>query len=424
MTRKLVLSILLALPLLVSARTEMLDRIVAVVNDGVIMQSELNQRVEEISRRLQREDQPAPPVGVLEKQVLDRMVEETLQLQLAERAGIKVDDSTLNQALARIAQRNGMTLDQFAESMRSEGESWASFREQIRREMRINQLQQRRVSQRIRITDREVERFLDSEMGQQLFESEFHLGHILIAVPGEAGPEQIQTARQKARDLRRRLQQGEAFRDLAIRHSDGQKALEGGDLGWRPAAQLPTLFAETAVDMQAGEISEPLRSGAGFHLLQLKDRRGGDTKVVQQHRVRHLLVASSALRSPEQAEQRARELRQRVAEGEDIAALARNYSDDPGSAREGGSLGWVSPGEMVPAFEQVMADTPVGELSPVFETRFGWHFLRVEDTRSADMSADYRRMKARQALHQRRFEEELQRWLQEKRGESFVDVRL
>jgi peptidyl-prolyl cis-trans isomerase SurA len=424
MIKRLTVLACLLLPLMAGAKVEMLDRIVAVVNDGVIMQSELDARVDEIRQRIAGQGQGVPPADVLEQQVLDRMIEEKVQLQLAERGGLKVDDSDLNQAISSIAQRNGMTLEQFSESVRQQGQDWAAFREQIRREMIINQLQQRQVSQRIRITDREVNRFLESSMGQRLFESEFHLGHILISVPPEADSEAVQQAREKAEAVLADLRGGANFQDTAIARSDGQLALEGGDLGWRPAAQLPSLFAETAVDLEPGELSDLIRSGAGFHILKLKDKRGGDTRMVEQHQVRHILIAADALTKPAQAERQARELRRRIADGEDFAELARQFSDDPGSAREGGSLGWVSPGEMVPTFERVMDSTNVGEVSSVFETRFGWHFLQVMDTRTADMSEQYREMKARQALSQRRFEEELQRWLQEKRGEAYIDIRL
>lgn len=415
---------LLGLALTTRAEVEMLDRIVAVVNDGVIMESELNQRIEQIRARMRERGQSAPPDEVLRRQVLDRMVEQTLQMQLARRGNIKVDDNALNQALASIARRNNMTLEEFARDMKQSGQDWAAFREQIRREMIISRLQQAQVGRRVRITDRELNRFLKSKQSDELFKREYHLGHILLRVSSDASSEEVEETRKRARDLVAQLRNGADFSETATAHSEGQFALEGGDLGWRPAAELPTLFAENAADMKTGEISEPLRSGAGFHILQLKDQRGGGKQVVEQHKVRHILVTANTLRTPEQARTRARELRRRVMEGEDFAKLADQYSDDPGSARDGGLLGWVSPGEMVPAFEEVMKQTPEGELSPVFETRFGWHFMKVEDSRTADRSGDYRRTRAKRALQKRRFQEELRRWLQEKRGEAYVDIRL
>jgi peptidyl-prolyl cis-trans isomerase SurA len=415
---------LLGLALTTRAEVEMLDRIVAVVNDGVIMESELNQRIEQIRARMRDRGQSAPPDEVLRQQVLDRMVEQTLQMQLARRGNIKVDDNALNQALASIARRNNMTLEEFARDMKESGQDWAAFREQIRREMIISRLQQAQVGRRVRITERELDRFLESEQSDELFKREYQLGHILLRVSSDASSAEVGQTRDRARELVERLRGGADFSEVATAQSEGQFALEGGDLGWRPAAELPTLFAENAADMDTGEISEPLRSGAGFHILQLKDQRGGGEQVVEQHQVRHILVTADTLRTPEQARQRARKLRQRVMNGEDFAELAEQYSDDPGSARDGGSLGWVSPGEMVPSFEEVMEQTPEGELSPVFETRFGWHFMKVEASRTADRSGDYRRSRAKRALQERRFQEELRRWLQEKRGEAYIDIRI
>ena len=403
---------------------EMLDRIAAVVNDGVIMESELNQRVDSIEFQLRMEGQRVPPRNILREQLIERMVVEEIQMQLAERGGIRIDDSSLNQAISGIARQNDLTLDQMAAAMREDGLSWAEFREQIRREMTMNQLHQRQVGPRVRITDREVERFLSSEFGRQLFESEFRLGHILISTPDGATPVEIDQAREKAEALVARVRAGESFRELAVSHSDGQQALEGGDLGWRPAARLPTLFSENAANLQPGEVSNPLRAPNGFHILLMIDRRGGATQLIEQYQVRHILVSPGTLRSQGESERLARRLRQRIEEGESMATLAREHSDDPGSARDGGMLGWVSPGEMVDAFEHVMLRTPENELSEAFQTQFGWHVLRVEDTRTADVSEDFRQLRARQALHQRRFDEELQQWIREKRNESYVDIRI
>lgn len=414
------------MPLSAVAKTEMLDRIAAVVNDDVIMESQLDVRVEEVLASIRTEDADPrlPPMNVMRKQVLERMILEELQVQQAERAGIRVDDTSLNEALAGIGRQNGMSLEQFSEAIRADGMEWQRFREDIRRDMIINQLRQRRVSQRVRVTDREVDRFLSSELGKQLFEEEYRLGHILIAVPDAAAPDQVQAAQEEAEQLLKQLRQGASFRELAISQSDGQFALEGGDLGWRPAAQLPSLFSSAVADKQPGEFVGPLRSGAGFHLLVVKERRGGAQKFVEQYRARHILVESNAIRPPEAALALARDLRQQVMGGADMSALAREYSDDPGSARNGGDLDWVTPGEMVPAFDNMMTSTPPGELSPVFETEYGWHFLRVEETRTEDMSEEFRRLKARQTLHQRRFGEELELWLQELRQESYVDIRI
>ncbi|MBM7335077.1 peptidylprolyl isomerase [Alloalcanivorax marinus] len=402
-----------------------LDRIVAVVNDGVIMDSELDARVNDIAAQFRADNRPLPPLDVMREQVLDRMILERVQLQMAERGGIRVDDAALNQALEGIARQNNMTLPQFSERLRGEGYDWSQFREQIRNEMVISRLQQRSVASRIRVTDREVERFLQSETGKRMFQADFHLGHILVKVPGGATPEQVRAAKQKADDLVSRLRGGADFAETAVAESDGPEALEGGDLGWREAAQWPSLFADAAIDMQKGDISEPLRSGAGFHILKMIDRRGGGERLVTQYKVRHVLVRPDTLTTEEQARQEIDRLHDQVASGElTFAQAAEQSSDDPGSARAGGELGWVAPGEMVPEFEQMMQETPKGQLSPTFQTQFGWHFLQVEDVRETDMSDRYRDLQARQALQKRRFDEELQTWLQEQRAEAYVDIRL
>lgn len=422
------LTVCLCLGLAVNAQAQVriLDRIVAVVNDGAIMESELQSRVAAIVGQFEADNRPLPPAQVLREQVLDRMVIERIQLQLAERSGIRVDDGSLNQALTGIAQQNNMDLEQFANMVRADGYSWAEFREQVRDDMVISRLQQRSVSSRVRITDREVDRFLSSDLGRRMFAADFHLGHILVQVPSGASPDQIEQARNKADGIVQRLRGGADFAETAVEQSDGPQALEGGDLGWRPAAQWPTLFAETAIDMQPGDISEPLRSGAGYHILKMIERRGGGGEhVVTQYRVRHVLIQSDALTTEDQARAEAQRLHQQVISGSiSLADVAREHSDDPGSRNQGGELGWVTPGQMVPEFEQMMESTPVGQVSPVFQTQFGYHFLLVEEQREADMSDEFRQMRARQALQKQRFDEELQTWLQEKRAEAYVDIRL
>lgn len=401
-----------------------LDRIAAVVDDSIIMESELDTRVADIRRNLQAEGRPMPPEDILRSQILERMVLEQIQLDQAKRLGIKIDDTILNDSLTGIARQNGYSLEEFAEHLRSEGYDWSAFREQLRTEMAINQLRQRRVGQRVRITDGELDRFLQSEQARQLFESEFRLGHIMVAIPEGASADQLKLAEGKARDIINRLRNGADFFAQATEFSDGQSALEGGDLGWRPAAQWPALFTDAVIDLKAGELAGPIRAGNGFHILKMIDRRGGDQQMVDQYLVRHILVRPSTLRSSEEAERLIRELHNRISQGEDMARLAREFSDDPGSARNGGSLEWVTPGEMVEEFDQRMQATPAGQLSEPFRTEYGWHVLQVDSIRTADMSEEYRRLRARQALHQRRFAEELELWTTELRQEAYVDIRL
>ena len=365
-----------------------------------------------------------PTEDVIRSMLLDRVIEEKLHIYLAQRMCIRMYDTSLNEAIAGIARQNNFTLEQFSAQIRSDGIDWADFREQIRNDMVINQLRQRRVGQRIRITDREIDRYLDSELGKQLFEVAFHLGHILIQLPDGASPQQIERAEAEANKVISELKKGADFADMAVAHSDDPYALKGGDLGWRPAAQWPTLFAEKAIDMKTSQIAGPLRSGNGFHIIKMIERKGDAQKIVEQYKVRHILIKPSTIRSQDDARALARSLEARVEQGEDFAKLAREYSDDPGSARSGGELGWVSSGQMVEEFEQQMLNTPMGVLSPVFETQYGWHFLRVEEKRDADMSDEFRRLQARQALQQRRYSEELQTWLREIRTEAYVDIRV
>jgi peptidyl-prolyl cis-trans isomerase SurA len=401
-----------------------LDRIVAVVDNSVIMESELVQRVDDIRRNLLAEGRKMPPDDILRSQILERMVLEQIQLDQSKRIGIKIDDTSLNDSLTGIARQNGFSLDEFAEHLRTEGYQWSAFREQLRNEMAINQLRQRRVNQRVRITDGELDRFLASGQARQLFDAELRLGHIMVAIPDGASPDQLKLAEDKARDVISRLKSGADFSDQATRYSDGQSALEGGDLGWRPAAQWPAFFTDAVIDLKAGELAGPLRAGNGFHILKVIDRRGGDQQLVDQFLVRHILIRPTALRSNEEGERLIRELQERIARGEDMGRLAREFSDDPGSARNGGSLEWVTPGDMVEEFDKRMLSTPVGKVSEPFRTEYGWHVLRVDSIRTADMSEEYRRLRARQALHQRRFAEELEVWMTELRQEAYVDIRL
>lgn len=422
--RVLLVSALLIPQLALAVKMEVLDSIAAVINDDVIMTSELDQRVDDVLKNINSEGGKLPPTHIIRTQVLDRLIEENLQLSLGTRMGIRIDDTSLNEALSDIARNNGLTLEQFAAQIRSEDVDWANFREQIRNDIVLNQVRQRQVGQRIRVTEREIDRFLESEMGKQLFESEFRLGHILIQTPDGASPDDIDAAKKEADTVIAKLKQGGDFKEMAVSHSDGSYALKGGDLGWRPAAQWPSLFSDKAIKMQPGDITEPLRSGNGFHILKMLDRKGDTAKIVEQYHARHILIKPSTIRSADASRDLARDLHARVASGADMEKLAREYSDDPGSARNGGDLGWVSSGEMVGEFEKQMLSTPIGETSNVFETQYGWHFLRVDEKRNADMSEEFRRLKARQALQQRRYGEEVESWLREIRSEAYVDIRL
>lgn len=423
--RFLPLLALLLLPLMAQAKLQTLDRIVAVVNSDVITQSQLDQQLGRIKQRMQRQQQPLPPGDILKQQVLEHAIVTSIQLQLAKRAGIKIDDTRLHNILSDIAQRNQLTLEQFANKIRAEGSDWQAFRERIRRQTAISQLRHMQVGKRVHVSEREIDQFLKSAQGKKLFSYDLHLAHIIIQVPSKASPDEIDQAHQQAQQLADKLQQGASFTQAAIHYSDAADALKGGDLGWRPASQLPGLYTQASGQLQPGEVSQPLKAGNGFHIVKLLGRRGNSGKqVITQYKVRHILIESNTLRSPAEAKALAQKLHDQIAAGASFAKLAKQYSDDPGSGAKGGELGWVSKGQMVPSFEDAMLNTPEGKLSPVFHSQYGWHFLEVEASRQADMSDEYRRMQAANALRQRYYEQQLQLWLRKIRAEAYVDIRL
>lgn len=403
------------------ADPQLLDRVAAVVDDDVVMQSELDQRIDYIRR--QNRGANLPDNATLSHQVLERLVIESIQKQQANRAGIRISDAQLNEALERIAAQNKMSLPQFREAMEAEGVPFEVAREQIQNEMLMSRLQRGMVGEKIQITDQDVDLFLASEMGKMTAAAEYHLGHILVSVPAEATPDDFNKAEQRVRDILRRLRAGADFRSTAIAESDGRNALEGGDLGWRKETQLPGIFAEVVPKLGVGQISEPIRSSSGFHLVQLQEKRGGNSQVITQYHVRHILVSPNELRDKSETEALASSLYQRLQKGGDFAALAREYSNDPGSATNGGDLGWASPGDMVPEFDNTMQQAAIGQISAPFETRFGWHILQVQETRQSDIGADLQRNQIRQQLYQRRFEEELPIWLRKIRAEAYVDIK-
>lgn len=401
-----------------------LDRIVAVAEEEVITQRQLLARVQTVQRQLEAREGQAPPREALMRPVLERLVMERLQLQEAERMGIRVDDIRLNNAMEDIARENGLSLAAFRDRLVADGIDFADFREQIRNEMTLSLLHQRRVDSRIHVSEQEIDQFLASESGRIDAGVEYHLRHLLISTPEDAGPEAIEQARRRAEALREEAASGTDFTRLALQSSEGRFALEGGDLGWRAAGEVPTLFARHVVVMRVGEVSPVIRSASGFHIVQLVDRRGGEDTQVRQTHVRHILITPNEIVTDEEARQRLVSLRERLDNGADFAELARAHSDDRGSALEGGDLGWVNPGEMVPRFEEVMNETPPGQVSQPFSTRFGWHVLKVHERRSHDSSQERMRAQARRMIHERKREEQLELWLRRLRDESHVEYRL
>ena len=417
----LVLSIL---SININAKIELLDRVIAVVDSGVIMETQLNARVEEVLKRLNTNNAELPPLDLLEEQVLERLIIEEIQMQIAERAGIKISDSELNQTLSRIASQNNLSLEEFRIAIEQEGDSYKSFRATIKKELIIQRVQRGKVGSRVDISEQEIENFINSEEGRSELAEQYQVQHILVSVKSGLNENEINAIKEKAQDILNRLGEGESFEKLAATYSAGQKALEGGFLGWRTSAELPTLFAETVSFLQVGETSDLIRSGAGFHILRLNDKRGNTVKFMDQTLSRHILVQPSEIRTENQAELLIKDIHRRLLEGEDFKQLARQYSEDPGSKMDGGNLGWANPGDYDPAFEKTLNATQIGEISEPVQSSFGWHIIEVLDRRNEDVSQDEQKNRAYQIIYERKFEQELESTLIELRAEAYVDIKL
>ena len=411
-------------PLSVQAERKLLDQVVAIVDEDVILQTELEARINTITSRLSAQGTALPPRQVLEERVLDQLITESIQMQMADRAGMRISDNELNETMANIAERNGMSLPQFENQLEAEGVTYNQAREQIRKEMLTSRVQQRQVGNRVRVTDREVENYLESLEARGGNNAQYRLAYIFVSVDDPSDEAEVDAAREKAERLRSEIANGRDFREVAVAESDASNALEGGDMGWRAEGQLPSLVAPVVPELPVGEPSDVLENNSGFHLVMVMDKRGGEQQqMIQQHRVRHILVRPSEATTDSQAETVIRDLYQQLQNGASFSALAREYSDDPVSGSDGGNLGWVSPGQMVPAFEQAMLDADIGELRGPFRSQFGWHILQVQERRQKDISGDVRDAEARQAIYRRKFETELQNWLQEIRDEAFVEFK-
>lgn len=400
-----------------------LDTIVAVVDDDIITRRELEEALRTVANQLRQRGTPLPSREVLEEQVLERLIVTQLQLRAAERNGVVVDDQTVNAAMENLAGQNGLTLSQMRQILERDGFSFAKFREEMRRELLATRLRQRVVDSRIQITDQEVDTLLATQ-GVGAVDREYHLAQIVIAVPEGASIEQIEEAQKKALEVLEQLRQGSDFRELAVAVSDGRRALEGGDLGWRGAEQIPGAFAEAVFKLSPGEVSEPIRSPRGFHIIKVLGVKGGQGALVTQTHARHILIQTNELISDEDARLSLERLRERVINGEGFGDLARAHSNDTNSAVQGGDLGWISPGDLVPRFEQELSKLQPGEISEPFQTRFGWHIVQVLERRQHDNTTEAQRAAAREALFQRKVEEEWELWLRRLRDEAYVDIRL
>ncbi len=408
----------------VHAAVQELDRVVAIVDNDVVMQSQLDQRVHEVQQTIAKRGSGVPPASALEPQVLERLIVENLQLQIGDRSGIRITDEELNQAIGTIAQRNGMSIDQFRAALARDGLSYEDAREQVRREMIISRVRQRRVAERIQVSEQEVKNFLASDLGKMQLSEEFRLANILIPTPESANSAAIQAAAKQAGEVYQQLKQGADFGQLAIARSASETALEGGEMGWRKAAQLPPPFDRLLSSLSVGDVTEPVRTPGGFIILKLLDKRGGQIQVRDEVHVRHILIKPSEIRSEAATKQLVEKLYDRIKAGEDFAELAKSFSEDPGSALNGGDLNWIDPNALVPEFREVMASSQQGVVSKPFKTQYGWHVLEVLGRRATDSTTQAREQQALTVLRNRKYDEELQTWLRQIRDEAYVEIKL
>ncbi|MGC1520639.1 MAG: peptidylprolyl isomerase [Steroidobacteraceae bacterium] len=403
---------------------ELLDRIAAIVNDGLVLKSELDAQMDAVTKRLQEQKVELPSQSVLKQQVLDRLILQEIQAQHAKRVGLTVSDEQLNSALQEIASRNKIPFDQLPTALAAQGVDYKQYRESMRRELTLSTLRQRDVISHINVSPRELEQFL-ARQDSAAANDEFNVSHILLSLPEAATPQQLEDISRKAHDLAARAAKGEDFGQLAIANSNSQTALEGGQLGWRKGTQLPEFILQLVTKMKPGEVSEPVRTPSGFHIVKLNERRSGETKVIiNQIHVRHILMKTNELDDDETVRQKLSKLRDRIMKGEDFAGLASTNSADPGSAPDGGDLGWTGPGTFVPEFDKAIADLKVNEISQPFKTRYGWHIVQMLGTRTYDSTDDVRRQRAFAAIRESKADEETELWLRRLRDEAFVEIKM
>ncbi|MEM7303925.1 MAG: peptidylprolyl isomerase, partial [Pseudomonadota bacterium] len=401
----------------------LLDRIVAIVENDVITESELNERMSVI--KTQSGGQTSlPSDDILADQVLQRIIIERLQVDWGERRGITIDDLSLDQAMRNLAQRNNLDLNQFRQALTQQGIDYVTFREQVRTEMTIAQTRRRAVDSNIQVSDKEIDALLESQQEALNQNNEYRLAHILIQLPQDPTPEDIEVAKTEIDGIRQKALDGDSFTQLAISYSQADDALEGGDLGWRNINQLPGIFQRQLISMQPGDISEVIRSGSGFHVFRILDIRGEESNMVEQVLVRHILIRVNEVRTDEEVETDLNNLRERIINGDDFGELARAHSEDPGSSVNGGEVGWASPSVFAPTFREVTETLELNTISAPFKSRFGWHILEVMDRRQHDNSVDALREEARNYLRARKISEETELWLRQLRDESFVEIKL
>ncbi len=401
---------------------EVLDKIVAVVDDDVILENELSNEIMAIAQKIQASNSAMPPEFVLKKQVLEKMIIERLQRNLAEKAGISLSEEMLTNSATDIAQRNNMSLEEFKDELQKQGISYKNFLDNMRNEIVINQLRGREIADRIKVTDREVEHFIETEDKGGEGIGQYHLGHILIAVKEGASADVIKKALAKANMTIADLRSGADFTKTAMSVSNDDNALKGGDLGWRGKNDIPTLFVEVVSKMSPGDVSEPIRSPSGFHIIKMLEVKGVGSQMITKSKVRHILIKTNELVDDAEAQKRLLALKQRIADGDDFAAIARAHSDDKGSALKGGLLDWVGPDDLVKPFQEAMDKLAINDISEPVQTQFGWHLIQVLERENKDNTNDFKKNQIRDIIRKRKIEEETELWLRRLRDESYVEI--
>lgn len=401
---------------------EPLDRIVAVVEDDAILENELRQEVIATVQKLQASNAQMPPDYVIKRQVLEKMIMEKLQRHLAERAGINLSEDMLTNSATDIAQRNNLTLEQFKEELQRQGMSYAVFLENMKNEIVINQLRAKEIGERIKVSDREIEHFIETEDKGGDGLGQFHLGHILIAVKEGASAETIRKAVDKAEKLVKELRSGLDFSKAAASASDDENALKGGDLGWHSKNDVPSFFVDVVGKMKAGDVSDPIRSPSGFHIIKMLEAKGVGAQVITKTKVRHILIKTNELVNDDDARQKLLALKQRIADGDDFATLARAHSDDKGSALKGGSLDWVGPDDLVKPFQEAMDKLAINDISEPVQTQYGWHLIQVLGREDKDNTSDFKKNQIKDIIRKRKIDEETELWLRRLRDESYVEI--
>jgi peptidyl-prolyl cis-trans isomerase SurA len=408
----------------ISAHGELLDRIAAIVNDGLVLRSELDLQMDAVTKRLKEQKVELPPESVLKTQVLERLVVQEIEVQRAKRIGLTISDEQLNTALQDIAARNKIPFDQLPTALQAQGVDYKQYRESMRKELTLSTLRQRDVIAHINVSPHELEQYLARQQNAAT-NDEFNVSHILLSLPAAATPEQIDQIGKKAKDISERAAKGEDFGQLAIANSNSQTALDGGQLGWRKGSQLPQFILDLVTKMKPGDVSDPVRTPSGFHIVKLTERRSGEAPViVNQIHVRHILLKPNELDDDETVRQKLTKLRDRILKGEDFAGIASATSQDPGSAPDGGDLGWSGPGTFVPEFDKAIADLKPNEISEPFKTRYGWHIVQMLGTRTYDSTDDVRKQRAFAAIRESKADEETELWLHRLRDEAFVEIKM